>query len=85
MACSLPPERILLPSANPIGTGKSKLMLFYILHLMVYSLATALLMVSCLSGGRPTDNGSSSTHPQMMRATISLFRALRFSTFGTQL
>lgn len=46
MTLSLPPERILLPSVSPIGTGKSKVRLFYVPHLQVYSLATTLLMVS---------------------------------------
>lgn len=54
MTCSLPPERILLPSVSPIGTGKSKVRLFYV-NLLVYSLATALLVISgLLSGGRRT-------------------------------
>lgn len=46
MTMSLPPERILLPSVSPIGTGKSKVRLFYVPHLLVYSLVTALLVIS---------------------------------------
>lgn len=75
MTCCLPPEQILFSSASLIGTDKCKLMLFYIPHMTAYSLAAALLMCSWLLSGRTTDR-SSSTHPQLMPATVSLCRAI---------
>lgn len=76
MTCCLPPEQILFSSASLIGTDKCKLMLFYIPHMTAYSLAAALLMCSWLLSGRRTTDRSSSTHPQLMPATVSLCRAI---------
>lgn len=54
MAFSLPLERIWYSSASCIGTDISKLMLLHVPHVMAYSLAMAVLMLSWLLGGRIT-------------------------------